>query len=58
MRHDQQTDLFRDDSKRKAEAYRASAETERHNPYFTEAEREIRVAHYTAEAERLEALTR
>lgn len=58
MRHDQQMDIFRDDPSRKAAAYRAQAETEQHNPYFTEAERVARVAYYLAEAERLEAIER
>ncbi|WP_337054033.1 hypothetical protein [Pseudoxanthomonas sp. USHLN014] len=54
MRHDQQTDLFRDDPARKAKEWRDAAETSLKQ--FPEDQR--RYDYYASNAERWEALTR
>lgn len=48
-------DLFRDDPKRHAAAWRAAAEAALQDKQFTEADRQRRHDYYAAEAERLEA---
>lgn len=52
----QQRDLFRHSPQALASAHRVAADTERHNPYFTPAERAARAAQHLAEAARLERL--
>jgi hypothetical protein len=49
-----QLDVFRDDPKRIAQAWRVAAETALHDVQFTDAERQKRHAYYLAEAERLD----
>lgn len=50
-----QLDLYRDDPKRIAEAYREAAQTELINPNFNYDERQKRHDYYVAEAARMEA---
>lgn len=59
MRSDStQLDVFDHSPRELAKVHRIAADTERHNPYYPEAERERRAAHYLKEAERLEAIAR
>ena len=51
---DDQLDIFRDDMRRRALAYREAAEAARRNPYETEEQREVRAKHYEREADRIE----
>lgn len=51
----QQTDIFRDDPRRVAEAYREAAQTALVDPHYTMAERQARHDYYAAEAARMEA---
>lgn len=50
-----QLDLYRDDPKRIAQAWRVAADTALHDVQFTDDERAKRAAYYLAEAERLES---
>ncbi len=50
-----QTDIFRDDPRREAQAYREAAESALLNPFEDPGRRQARHDHYTAEAARLEA---
>lgn len=52
----QQLDIITHNPAALARAYRIAAETERHNPYFTPAERAQRAAAHATEAERLERI--
>ncbi|MCD9046784.1 hypothetical protein [Luteimonas sp. MHLX1A] len=55
MRSDtNQLDLYRDDPRRIAQAWRTAAETALRNPFHTEAERRARHAYYSEQATRLE----
>lgn len=47
-------DLFRESDAARARAARIAADTARHDPYWTEAEREQRAAHYERLARELE----
>lgn len=49
-----QLDVFRDDPKRIAQAWRVAADTALRDVQFTDDERASRAAYYLAEAERLE----
>jgi len=51
-----QLDIFDHDPMKLAAANREAAKTAAINPYFSKAERDEHVAHYPAEAERLEAV--
>lgn len=51
-----QTDIFDDDPKRQALAWRAAAESALADVQFSEADRQRRHDYYAAEAERLERL--
>ena len=49
-----QLDVFHHSDKAQADAYRKAAETASVDPFWTEQQRQQRVAYYLGEAERLE----
>ncbi|MFD0738270.1 hypothetical protein ACFQZQ_03065 [Lysobacter koreensis] len=55
MKSTNQPNLFQHSDAAKARAYRVAADTVRHDPHFSDDERERRAANYLAEAERYEA---